>query len=344
MLFGFLILSFGCDAQDNGVVQDDEPETEEPVGRISKQINSAGTGSSAYAIAGVMSDILNRELPSEYTVTVHPYDSTDAANKNVMNGNGHLGYVGGILMRSMLDRTDVYEGFEPQVAEVVHTLYVFDVAAFMTVPSELADQFNSWADFDGVEGFFNPAGNVVHQQLREAFSALGYEFNHVEIDTAMAADAMRDGTVKGVGGAATDWTLTPWWQEIDVRADIEVVNLSEEEIEKLHEAGQLTGTRSSNEVYTQDIAVDEITAVLTINGYNARPDVSEEFVYEMLRILYENREELATLNRTLTGLSQDFIGLQVAGVSENPDMAVHAGLAKFLKEHDQWDDSWTIAQ
>ena len=27
----------------------------------------------------------------------------------------------------------------------------------------------------------------------------------------------------------------------------------------------------------------------------------------------------------------------------NPDVPVHAGLAKFLKEHKAWDDKWKIA-
>ena len=36
-------------------------------------------------------------------------------------------------------------------------------------------------------------------------------------------------------------------------------------------------------------------------------------------------------------------GLQVQGINANPQIAVHPGLAKFLKEHKAWNDKWKIA-
>ena len=37
------------------------------------------------------------------------------------------------------------------------------------------------------------------------------------------------------------------------------------------------------------------------------------------------------------------MGLQVAGINANPDVPVHAGLAKLLKEHKAWNDKWKVA-
>ena len=36
--------------------------------------------------------------------------------------------------------------------------------------------------------------------------------------------------------------------------------------------------------------------------------------------------------------------MQVAGINANPHIPVHAGLAKFLKEHKAWNDKWTVRQ
>jgi hypothetical protein len=33
----------------------------------------------------------------------------------------------------------------------------------------------------------------------------------------------------------------------------------------------------------------------------------------------------------------------VQGINANPQVPVHAGLAKFLKEHNAWNDKWKIA-
>jgi TRAP-type uncharacterized transport system substrate-binding protein len=45
-----------------------------------------------------------------------------------------------------------------------------------------------------------------------------------------------------------------------------------------------------------------------------------------------------------TPMAKDFIGMQVSGINANPDIPVHAGLAKFLKEHKAWNDKWTVAK
>ena len=42
-------------------------------------------------------------------------------------------------------------------------------------------------------------------------------------------------------------------------------------------------------------------------------------------------------------LAQNFVKLQVDGINANPDIAVHAGLAKFLKERGSWDERWKAA-
>ncbi len=43
-------------------------------------------------------------------------------------------------------------------------------------------------------------------------------------------------------------------------------------------------------------------------------------------------------------MAQDFMGMQVQGINANPDIPVHSGMAKFLKEHKAWNDKWKIAK
>jgi hypothetical protein len=44
-----------------------------------------------------------------------------------------------------------------------------------------------------------------------------------------------------------------------------------------------------------------------------------------------------------TPMAKDFVGMQVAGIEANPQVAVHPGLARFLKEHKAWNEKWKIA-
>jgi hypothetical protein len=71
--------------------------------------------------------------------------------------------------------------------------------------------------------------------------------------------------------------------------------------------------------------------------------MAAETVYTMLNAFYQNREKLAAADPGFTPLARDFVGMQVGGISANPDVPVHAGLARFLKEHKAWNDKWKVA-
>jgi len=56
------------------------------------------------------------------------------------------------------------------------------------------------------------------------------------------------------------------------------------------------------------------------------------------------RAELAKADPGFTPMSKDFVGMQVQGISANPQIPVHAGLARFLKEQKAWNDKWKVAK
>ena len=62
--------------------------------------------------------------------------------------------------------------------------------------------------------------------------------------------------------------------------------------------------------------------------------------YAFIHFLYEFEE--ITIYRQGSWTTQDFIGMQVQGINANPQIPVHPGLAKFLKEHKAWNDKWKV--
>ena len=63
----------------------------------------------------------------------------------------------------------------------------------------------------------------------------------------------------------------------------------------------------------------------------------------MLNKFYADRESLAKADPGFEPMAKDFVGMQVKGINGEPDAPVHAGLAKFLKEHKAWNDKWKVA-
>jgi hypothetical protein len=78
-------------------------------------------------------------------------------------------------------------------------------------------------------------------------------------------------------------------------------------------------------------------------GYNAQTDMPEDVVYKLVKAFYDKRDELVKMDAGFTPMAKDFVAMQVQGINANPQIAVHPGLAKFLKEHKAWDNKWKVA-
>jgi uncharacterized protein len=63
----------------------------------------------------------------------------------------------------------------------------------------------------------------------------------------------------------------------------------------------------------------------------------------MIKAFYDKKDELVNVDPGFTPMAKDFVGMQVQGIEANPQVPVHPGLAKFLKEHKAWNDKWKIS-
>ncbi len=95
--------------------------------------------------------------------------------------------------------------------------------------------------------------------------------------------------------------------------------------------------------YTRDLGVDELYGVPFYFGYHHTLRFPEEAVYRALKVFEAEAAELTRLDAGFGPLAADFAGFQVKGIKSIPEMPVHPGLAKYLKEKGLWDPAWKIA-
>jgi TRAP-type uncharacterized transport system substrate-binding protein len=138
-------------------------------------------------------------------------------------------------------------------------------------------------------------------------------------------------------------SLASYWKETEIRMDVKMINPCPDEVAKLKAAGLAIADVNPKNAFSKDVGVTAIQGVPILFGYNVRADMPEDVVYKMLNAFYVNREKLAAADPGFTPMAKDFVGMQVNGIAANPDIPVHAGLAKFLKEHKAWNDKWKIA-
>jgi hypothetical protein len=312
--------------------------------RKSIQWATSNTGSYGYKVAASIIRLLEEALGGEYTVTVNPYPSTTGAMKAAMDGTAEVGYTADVGMRQLYDGEGGFKNYKPSRGRLVHAWYAYPMESFMAAPAAKAGQFKCWKDFSGKPVFFTTAGFMNWLNFRRIYKALGYDFKHVEIDPATQADALQSGSIVGaVAYTTAGRSLASYWRETELRTDIKLINPCPDEVRKLKAAGLVTADVDPKQAFSKDVGVKSILGVPILFAYNVRADMPEDVVYKMLTAFYKNRESLAKSDPGFTPMARDFIGMQVQGVSANPDIPVHSGMAKFLKEHKAWNDKWKVA-
>jgi len=301
-------------------------------------------GSYGYQVAASMTRIVEEALGGEYTVTVQPYASPTVSMKAVMDGNGEISYTADIGMAEFHQRVGGFKGYKPKMPEMVHTWYAYPMESMLAVAAKDAEKFKCWRDFSGKPVFFSNAGFMNWLNYMRVFKLLGYNFKHVQIDLKANADAMESGSIVGSGVYTTAGRSLPaYWKETEIRMDIRVVNPCPDEVAKIKAAGLAVVEVDPKAAFSKSVGPSTLLGVAILFGYNAGPNIPEDVIYKMLSAFYKKKDELAKSDPGFTPLARDFTGLQAQGINANPEMAVHPGLAKFMKEQKAWNDKWKVA-
>ena len=319
------------------------PQPADAQERKSIRWSTSSVDSYGYKIAASMVKIAEEALGGEYTITVNPYPSTTGAMKAAMDGTGEIGYTADVGMTQLYGGEGGFKDYKAGKGKLVHSWYAYPMESFMAVPADKAAQYKCLSDLNGKPTFFTPAGFMNWLNFQRMYKVLGYEFKHVQIDPKTQSDALKGGTIAGsVAYTTSGASLAPYWKETDVRMDIKVVNPCPQEVAKLKAAG-LAISEVDPKVFSKDVGVPKIQGVPILFGYNMRADMPEAVVYKLVSAFYKNREALAKIEPGFGPMAKDFVGMQVQGINANPDIPVHPGLAKFLKEQKAWNDKWKIA-
>lgn len=306
---------------------------------------TSSVDSYGYKVAASMTKMVEEALGGEYTVTVQPYPQTTAATKAAMEDSAEIGYTADIGMTQLYAGDGGFKNYNPPKGKLVHTWYAYPMESFMAAPAKEAAKYKCLKDFSGKPVFYTTAGFMNWLNFQRMYKALGYEFKHVQIDAKSNSDAMQGGTIVGsVAYTVAGKALAPYWKETEVRTDVTVINPCADEVAKLKAAGLSITTVDPKGAFTKDVGVKEILGVPILFAYNVRADLPEDIIYRMLSAFYKNRDKLASLDPGFSALAKDFVGMQVSGINANADVPVHAGLAKFLKEHKAWNDKWTVGK
>jgi TRAP-type uncharacterized transport system substrate-binding protein len=306
---------------------------------------TSNPGAYGYRVSAFLSDFLRRGMP-DYDVTVYPYVSTTANIKSFLVGELESTYSAEPGLRKLYSFQKPFAGFEPNVKQMpVQSFWSYTMETHILTLPEHKDKFKSWTDLNGKKIYMTKAGYMNHINIFRAMEDIcGLDVEHVEVDMAKVADALRAGTIDATGAYTTALvSLAGWIKVLDVASPLQGVNPTPEQIKKLTAAGFAPAKINMKKAYTRDLGVSELYGVPFYFGYHHSINFPAEDVYRALKAFEAEAASLPKLDPGFGPLADDVAAFQVQGIKSIPEVPVHPGLAKYLKEKGLWDSSWKIA-
>jgi len=303
-------------------------------------------GTYGYKISGIVMEYIRKELPDWIKITITTYPgSMEAAKAAVVTGEINMAYIADIAVDRMIKR--LYPFAPPFKAEKIltHSLHFYTVDGFFVVSKDKADKYKCWKDLSGKPIAFYTSTSTWWYSCKYVWDdLLGYGFNHVEVGPKAIGDALMSGAIEGAAVYLLGNRIPPpWFTEFEVKIPLEVVNPSPEEINIMKAAGLKLSRVDPKYAFTQKVSASEIYTFPSYYGYYATTDIPEEAIYLMVKALEKHVREIAEIEPGFSVLAEDFVGYYVGAINAFPDIPVHPGLAKFLKEKGVWNPNWKIA-
>jgi hypothetical protein len=306
---------------------------------------TSNPGAYGYRVSAFMSDFLRRGMP-DYDVTVYPYVSTTANIKSFLVGELESTYSAEPGLRKLYAFKKPFKGFEPNVKQMpVQSLWSYTMETHILTLPKNKDKFRTWEDLDGKKIYMTKAGYMNHINIFRAMTDInGLKITHVEVDMSKVAGALKAGTIDAVACYTTALvSLAGWIKVLDVSSPLQGVNPTPAQIKKLIAAGFTPAKINMKKAYTRDLGVDELYGVPFYFGYHHGLRFPAEGVYKALKVFEAAGPMMLKLDAGFGPLAKDFAGFQVNGIKSIPEIPVHPGLARYLKEKGLWDPAWVIA-
>jgi uncharacterized protein len=305
---------------------------------------TSAVGSAGHRALTSLATLLNEKMDG-YQVIVQPTPGAIVSVKGYATGEFDGYYGADIAFYELANNISRFEGFQENVEkEPVQSFWAYTVEVGLGVHASESENFDQWSDLSGQRVFTGPRPWDTRAQIERALAVLGVEHEYVEVDLSTVGSQLDSGQITGIGiYANAEATTAPWIIETSLMTDWVLLNPSEEELARLHEAGfsSIELTNPAEVFQRADPGAEKAILLPFYYGFHVGLEMPEDDVYRMLQIIDENAAELASADATFAQIAEDMAGMQVRGVESSADLVpIHPGLARYMREKGVWNQKW----
>ncbi len=308
---------------------------------------SSGEGTFGYATATGMARMVDK-YAKDVKLTVLPGYSTTATHTVYDKGEAHCAYINLLSMKDAWNDVGAFAK-NPLKDKIYHSFYFFSSAHTVMTTKKRTD-INKLHDLIGKKFYPFYTGSGSHLLARLVFGDEGLniwdKITERQMGPKEITDAVRTGVVDAVWLYIVSGTrLTSTWQDLELRTDLRVVDPSEEEkavISKI--PGIVAPFKVDAKVFSKPVGVDTIWCMALLFGYNFGPREKADVVYQIIKAWDEHRAELLNMNKGFAEFADKGVKLTASAIDALPQVPVHPGAAKYLKEKGLWKDTWKVGE
>lgn len=303
---------------------------------------TSAVGSSGHKALVVLAEVLNRDM-KKFRVTVQPTPGAIISVKGYATGQFEGFYGADIAFYELANDANRFKGFKSSMKrQPMQSFWAFTVEVGTGIHARSKDKMKRWADLAGKNIFTGPLPWDVRAHLERAYTTLGVKHNYRQVDLSAAGSLLQSGGIDGfiiyTNGEAT---TAPWITEASLATEWVALNPSNEEIAALRKAGFAVTEVKPGVFKKEAVGVDKVVLLPFYYGFHVGMELSEQDVYDMLKVIEKNVAQLAKSDPGYSQLAADMPGMQKKGVASSVNFVpVHPGLAKYMREKNVWDAKW----
>lgn len=316
-------------------------------GNAQKFLWSAGTTGETsinYVSVGILCETVNQKSDNIFMSPIS-YPKSLVGLKGLHEGEVHSMYASAQTINNVVNEIgpfspEVYKWTEP----LNQLVWMNFESYYFLIRTEDADKYKSWSDLANAPiwpqmlgtNSFEIAKAIFGPDVLDIWDTLDIK----NFESSHAADALKLKEVDAVWAYDAGGTVAGFAQEAIARTDCIMLFATDEEIEQMMKAIPfIVKADFDPEVYKryrEDLILGEAPKTLPAQGtiYLVRPDVPDEFVYEVTKIAYENAEEMKNTAPIWASFAKNPWNMNYPLYKKAADsgIPVHPGALRYFRE------------
>jgi uncharacterized protein len=315
---------------------------------------TSAAGTAGYACTMGLSSLVNKY--TKYNLESVPTPGSTASVRMFGKKEADFAYQSGWGLSEIYEKLGPFENIAlPR--NPMQGLYYASFEIMAMTKADRAD-INSYKDFIGKKVYPNHAATGWHDLCKLTLGKIGI-YQKMEIrfmDQLQVADALKIGNLDVAIGYSTNLgeLSVSWIKNIDAMMKIKIISPNTEEqrqISALKYPGVFYGERMSykaltpeNVEFAKNANPNGVWLWGAYQGWHPGADMPTQVMYDMYKVWMENAKEVANVNAYLAYWAKDPVGMQLKAIGAAPNIPVHPGVARYLKEKGVWNNSWAIGK